>query len=401
MKIFENGVFISCEEENRVFDTLVCHKGRIVYGGNGLPKEYARGKRHDLKGACVLPAFGDTHMHFESYATFMSTLDVRNARDFEDMSRMVKAYFMKNPKADFLPAFGCSAHTVAEKRLPEKADLDRMTNVPFMIVKYDGHAAVANSALLDIMPQEVKDEEGFDEKTGWMYQNAFYKGVNFITQKISPIKVLRSLINASDILARQGIALIHTAEGVGYKNDIDLDTIRFVSRGLPQAFRIFFQTTDVPKVTKRKLPRIGGCFKLALDGCFGSEDAALSKPYENNPENKGFLLYTQEEVNDFCIKANRENLQISLHAIGDVAVNQALTAFEAALADFPRDDHRHTIIHADLIPEKMQERAAAMGICIAVQPAFLDWEQEPEEYLENILGERAKNMLPLKSLVDK
>ncbi|NLV86710.1 MAG: amidohydrolase family protein, partial [Clostridiales bacterium] len=79
----------------------------------------------------------------------------------------------------------------------------------------------------------------------------------------------------------------------------------------------------------------------------------------------------------------------------------ALTAFEAALADFPRADHRHTIIHADLIPEKMQERAAALGICIAVQPAFLDWEQEPGEYLESILGERAKNMLPLKSLVDK
>lgn len=94
--------------------------------------------------------------------------------------------------------------------------------------------------------------------------------------------------------------------------------------------------------------------------------AALSEPYENNPDSKGFLLYTQEEVNDFCIKANRAALQISMHAIGNVAVNQALTAYETALKDFPRRDHRHIIIHADLIPEEMQKHAASLGVCIAV-----------------------------------
>ncbi len=202
-------------------------------------------------------------------------------------------------------------------------------------------------------------------------------------------------------MAKQGIALIHNVEGVGYKNDADIDTMRLVAKGLPQAFRIFFQTTDVDKVVRRKLPRIGGCFRLALDGCFGSEDAALSSPYENDPENKGFLLYSQEEVNDFCIKANRLGLQISMHAIGDVAVDQALTAYETALKDFPRKDHRHIIIHADLIPEEMQERAARLGICIAAQPAFLYWKHEPSEYLERILGERANELIPLKSLVEK
>ena len=61
---------------------------------------------------------------------------------------------------------------------------------------------------------------------------------------------------------------------------------------------------DGQKVKKRGMERIGGCFSLALDGCFGSEDAALSRPYENDPGNTGFLAYSQEEVNAFCVEAS-------------------------------------------------------------------------------------------------
>lgn len=41
------------------------------------------------------------------------------------------------------------------------------------------------------------------------------------------------------------------------------------------------------RYAKRRMSRIGGCFKLALDGCFGSEDAALTEGYANNSENHG------------------------------------------------------------------------------------------------------------------
>ena len=50
----------------------------------------------------------------------------------------------KNPKVKFLPAYGCSAHIVKEKRLPSFTDLDKMVDIPLLIVKYDGHAAGAN-----------------------------------------------------------------------------------------------------------------------------------------------------------------------------------------------------------------------------------------------------------------
>jgi predicted amidohydrolase YtcJ len=92
-------------------------------------------------------------------------------------------------------------------------------------------------------------------------------------------------------------------------------------------------------------------------------------------------------------------IQVAMHAIGDAAVEQAITAFEKALKDFPRQDHRHIIIHADLIPEPLLERAARLGLHLAVQTPFLYWELEPMSYLQRILGERAQNLIPLRSML--
>lgn len=152
---------------------------------------------------------------------------------------------------------------------------------------------------------------------------------------------------------------------------------------------------DIDKVLKRKLPRIGGCFATALDGCFGSIDAALREPYSNDPGNKGVLFYSQEEVDDFARKANRASLQIEMHAIGDAAFNQAANALETALKDYPREDHRHSIIHACLPTEEGLDKVARLGIGIAAQPAFIHWPLEPPQYLEKILGPRAHQLNPL------
>lgn len=353
-----------------------------------------------MGGKCVVPAFADTHLHFASFALFQSTVDVRTARDFNEMGDIINGYRTSYPQEKLILGFGCSAHTVKEKRLPERADLDKISNIPLLLVKYDGHAAVANTALQAKFPESIQRSLGFNRETGGLYHQAFYDGVNYITGSVSPFKVLKNLINGADYLARRGIGLVHTVEGVGFPRDIDVDMMRVAAHGLPLNFRIYFQTMDVDKVLRRKMPRIGGCFATALDGCFGSEDAALSQPYSNNSNNKGVLVYTQQTVNDFVKRANRQELQVSMHAIGDAAVEQAIVAYEEVLKDHPRTDHRHIIIHADLIPPSLLERAAKLGLHFAVQSPFLYWEQEPISYLEQILGKRMNDLIPLKSMLE-
>lgn len=400
MRVFKNADFISCEDENRVFKYLVEKDGKIIFTGNQLPDEYSQAESIDLQNRCVVPAFGDTHMHFTSFAYFHSGLDCRDVGNFKELGELIRSYMAGGKKEKVILGFGCSAHTVKEKRLPRKDDLDKITQQPLMIVKYDGHAAVGNTALIKKMPASILSEPGFDKNSGWFYLNAFYRAVNSITQSVSLPTVFKNMIAGSDYLARKGIALVHTAEGVGFPLDLDVDFMRLANRGLPQKFQIFFQTMNVKKILRRKLPRIGGCFATALDGCFGSEDAALTEPYSHNSKSLGTLFYSQKEVNDFAREANRRGLQIAMHAIGDAAIEQALKAYEVALNDFPRDDHRHIIIHADLMNDKAIQKAEKLKICIALQTPFLYWQQEPVEYLRRILGTRIKNLIPLKSMLE-
>ncbi len=400
MQVFENATFISCEDHNRLFKYLVTDAQRIVYSGDELPERYAHYTRTDLAGACVVPAFADTHNHFASFSLINNGLDCRDARDLSDQADIISSYLRQNPDEKTILGFGCSAHTLKERRLPERSDLDRVTDRPMLIVKYDGHAAVGNSALIKTLPKRVTSAGGFDEKSGWFYQDSFYKATDHLTKAVSPLQFVNNLIGGADYMARQGIGLVHTMDGVGFPLDMDVDMMRFASRGLPQQFRVYFQTMNVKKVLRRKMTRIGGCFLTALDGCFGSEDAALREPYSNNSTNSGVLVYDQQTVSNFAKEANRAGLQIELHAIGDAAVDQAINAIEDALNDCPREDHRHTIIHACLMDREQIERAAKLDIHIALQTPFLHWEQEPMEYIEALLGERTADISRLKSMLE-
>ena len=130
------------------------------------------------------------------------------------------------------------------------------------------------------------------------------------------------------------------------------------------------------------------------------KDAALLRPYADEPQNRGILYHSDEEVVNFAKRANRAGLQIEMHAIGDAAFDQAVLALEAALKDRPRADHRHGIIHACLPSEEGLKKCAELGIQIPLQPAFLAWDLEPLYFLRSILGEQAEKLSPLRKMAD-
>ena len=399
MTVYE-GAVVTCDAAGSVQRFLVEDRGRIVYTGTVLPEAYSRAARVELGGGALLPAFADTHTHFMSHALFSGGLEVRDAKTIEESVSKVSDFAAARQDAMIL-GFGASAHSIAERRLLSRADLDRAApDRPVFIVKYDGHAAVVNSKLLSQLPAKLSGLRGFDAHGGLMTQEAFFGVTNFVTGKVSLPATLASMLATVDGLAAKGIGLLHSVSGVGFPLDMDVTLESLFARGLrnPFQYRLFFQTMDVKKVLKRKLPRIGGCFATALDGCFGTVDAALHEPYAGDAVNAGVLSYPDERVQAFAREANRAGLQIEMHAIGDRAFDQAVEALTRALADFPRTDHRHTIIHACLPTAKGLEACARSGIAIAVQPAFLQWDQEPLSYLETILGERAYKLTPLESM---
>ncbi len=400
MQVFQ-GDIVTCDQNNSVYKYLVEDKGRIVYVGDQLPRTYKHNSELiDLGTKALLPAFGDGHIHFSMWAIFDATCDVREARSIGELGAIIKEYASADRRARVLFGFGLSRHTLAEQRLVTRSELDRfIKDRPVYLVSYDGHFAVANSAAIGLMPSHIRSLNGFDIESGHILFEAFYKATNHIAGKFPVWALLSNILKGIDTIAGYGVGLVHTVEGIGYPRDMDVDMVRFMARGSRVNFRTYFQTMDIKKVQKRKLPRIGGCFTCALDGCFGAKDAALLEPYSDEPDNRGILFYSDEEVNNFVKQANRAGLQVQLHCVGDAAVVQAVQAIETALQDYPREDHRHTLIHAILVPGQTLEKIAELGISITSQPGFLEFPLEPAQYLEEILGDRARQSLPFKKII--
>jgi len=402
-----HGKIISLDADNNIYNYLVEEQGRIIYLGDSLPPEYEKySSVTELGNQVLLPAFGDGHLHFSNWVLFsVLYFDMREAKDIREIQEIIQNFLEQNDKYKAIVAFGMSKHSVKEKRLITRAELDEVCpDLPFILICYDGHSAIFNSKLLEKFPDDVKNLPGFQEYEGHLFSEAYYAGVDYATSLIPPLDLVKGIMKGYDLLADNGIGMIHTTEGIGFPNDLDITLVSLIARARSKKnqfqTRLFFQTMEVEKALKRKLPRIGGCFATALDGCFGACDAALHEPYSNDPDNKGILFQTEEEVFEFTKKANRAGLQIEMHVIGDAAVSRAVKALEAALLDYPREDHRHTLIHACLIPPDDLKKIAKLGIGITVQPGFLISPLEPIEYLNEILGSRVKTSSPLKSILE-
>jgi predicted amidohydrolase YtcJ len=406
MQVF-HGNIITCDSKNSVYQYLIEDKGRVLFTGDALPEEFSRSKKiTELGEKALLPSFGDGHLHFSNWALIASAFfDVRDAQNFEALGEMIRNFSEKDKKSKIITAFGAGKYCVEERRHITREELDTfLPDRPLYVICYEGHSSYINSKMLELLPDSIKKTRGFNADSGHILHEAYYKATDFSTNSVPSLKIIKSIINGFDLLAEKGIGLIHTVEGIGFPKDLDVTLVSLIARAQASKnrfnTRLFFQTMDVDKVLKRKLPRIGGCFATALDGCFGVCDAALNKPYSNDPDNRGILFYKNEEVIDFAKKANRAGLQIEFHVIGDAAVDQAVLAIEEALKDCPREDHRHTLIHACLMSPENFDKCAQLGIGITTQPGFMTAPMEPPEYLEEILGNRLKKCTLLKKIID-
>ncbi|MBQ3277506.1 MAG: amidohydrolase family protein [Oscillospiraceae bacterium] len=402
MKCYE-GAILTVNKNDDVFRYLVEDRGRIVYTGDTLPEAYANAERVPLGKGALIPSFVDTHQHFASFSTFQAGLNVMDAESNEEIASMIRE-FVSRSKGRTLICFGASPYSVREGRLISREELDAVCpDKEIMVVKYDGHACIVNTKLLNKMNDKVKDLRGYHPDTGEMNQEAFFKFSDYISSSLSLIEMFGNMMDAVDFMAQHGIGMVHTVSGIGFPMNLDITFEKIFAKSLQNGFqlRVFPQPMDIRVATGRKLPRIGGCFESALDGCFGSHDAAMLQPYVDAEGGNGVLYYSDEKVIEFCKAANRAGLQIEMHAIGDKAFDQATRALKAALDDYPRQDHRHGIIH-DCLPTE-----AGIGICrdyhiqLPMQSAFINWKQEPDEYLVSIMGEeRVSRLNPIRTFRD-
>ena len=253
MRCYE-GAILSVNKNNDVFRFLVEDKGKILYVGNTLPEAYSYAEKIELGTRALIPSFADTHQHFASFSTFQAGLNVMDAKSNEEISEMVRAFAARS-KGKTLICFGASPYSVKEGRLISRKELDAVCpDKEIMVVKYDGHACIVNSKLLEKMNDKVKDLRGYHPNTGEMNQEAFFRFSDYISSSLSLIDLFRNMQDAVDFMASRGIGMVHSVSGVGFVANMDITFEKIFANSVKNGFqlRVFPQPLDIKVAQSRR-----------------------------------------------------------------------------------------------------------------------------------------------------
>ena len=245
MRLYEGNI-LTCDKENRIAHYLLEDQGKILYCGDELPAGCVAAERVSTGEGALIPPFVDSHIHFASYATFHAGLNVMNARSNEEILQMLREH-VKKTKEKLVIGFGASPYSVSDGHLVRRVQLDEVCpDKPLFLVKYDGHACVVNTVLLNEVRGKVQHLRGFHEDTGEMNQEAFFAVSDYITASLSTVQLVAHMQKALDDLAARGIGMIHTVSGVGFARDLDVDLERFFARGITNGMPVVFEATLRP-----------------------------------------------------------------------------------------------------------------------------------------------------------
>ena len=107
--------------------------------------------------------------------------------------------------------------------------------------------------------------------------------------------------------------------------------------------------------------------KLYADGALGSRGAWLKAPYHDMPSTSGLSLISRAQLDRQVDDAASHGLQLAIHAIGDAANDEVISAFEKAGAKFGRD-RSWRIEHLQIIDPTDLPRLKPAGIIASMQP---------------------------------
>jgi hypothetical protein len=338
----------------------------------------------DLGGRTLLPGFEDAHAHIWKLGSLLTTsLDLRGVESIERICALIAERDKSLPEGAWLQGRGFNEISLAEGRLPTRADLDRVAPVrPVLLTRTCGHIFIANSAALrlaGIGRGTTAPSGGIIERTpdgepsGVLHETA----VGLINRVLPPPAAAdyRAMIQAA--LRRQLSFGITASSDCGVvpgllKTYLDMDAevalparMTVMPLGKPDGAAV-----APSEFTRYRSPMLNvGTVKFLADGGLSGGTAALSIPYRNSAS-CGVTRFETQEL--FSLFAEFQNLgwRISTHAIGDAAIEQVLSLLERIPRSAPQGPHR--IEHVGLPSARQLQRMARVGAIAVTQPIFLD-----------------------------
>ncbi|MCK5849132.1 MAG: amidohydrolase family protein [Caldisericia bacterium] len=105
--------------------------------------------------------------------------------------------------------------------------------------------------------------------------------------------------------------------------------------------------------------------KLYMDGSIGGKTASMSVPYLNS-NNYGVSYYSSQEINKLFIEANKYNLQICIHIIGDRGLQEILYG----ISNVELQKNRHRLIHVQFASAEQINIMKQNRLRLSIQPPF-------------------------------
>jgi len=366
-------------------EALAVKDGKVAFAG---PLAEARravpGARDiDLKGAAAFPGFVDAHAHLSGIGFREMTLSLEGTESIETLVSRLKAWTAGHPGSDPVVGRGWIETHWPEKRFPSRQDLDRaVPDRPVVLTRADGHALVANSAMLrlagvgrdTVAPdggQILRDAGG--EPTGMLIDNA----MALVRGKVPPPSAAaraEAVKRGVDLYAARGWTGLHN---MGATTDEVAEQQALAAKGrLPIRVDNYMSAqagqgvlTSGPSQDASGLVRVRGV-KLYMDGALGSRGAALLAPYAD-AEGTGLILTPRETIDAVLKQARGSGAQIAIHAIGDRGNRLVLDAFEQAHGGDAGalKAARWRVEHAQVLAPEDLPRFARLGVIASMQPS--------------------------------
>ncbi len=423
--LYSNGTILTMDDDAPRAEAVLTQNDRILAAGSEADvRSQAIGDltEFDLRGRTMMPAFIDPHGHFPDpgfIRLFRVDLAAPPRGDCADIAtalQRLKVKAAQTPKGAWVMGVLFDNTAVAERRMPTRAELDSVsTDHPVWVLHASGHNGSANSYTLQQQgihrdtPDPVGGRYGRDDETGEL------------TGLIEGISAMGAMGDTDFLIDRerfwQGFAACreeYLAHGVTYAqnawasmdmlahfaslqpgDDPGIDLLLLPIGELEPALTCGPNPIDWPETPYFRL----GPRKLFTDGAFQLQTAFLSAPYHNpsNPDAPCGMAYVEpsEHVRDVR-KLHDLGFQIHCHCNGDAGTDMFLDAVESALETSPRDDHRHTVIHGQVLRDDQLERMVKLGVTVSFFSAHIHfW---GDRHHDTFLGaERATRISPAAS----
>ena len=292
----------------------------------------------DAGGRLVIPGFNDAHVHFMGLGNSFSSIDLRDAKTPDEITKRIERYVRFLPKGRWILGAGWSVSP------PDKLSVDRAApDNPVFVYSADGQAAFANSVALKLSGMKVAEDLPGVVRGDAMRRIAHAVPANHTRNWLEIAET------ATNYAASHGVTSVHDT----HSDDLR-DAYRELQRNEKLKTRVY-DCISLPDWKKLAEPRSlgdnndmvrGGCLKSFSDG----DDDAAPKLLRD------------------VLAADKAGFQVMVHAIGNSANGIVLDVFEQASKTNGRRDRRFRVEHAHNPHPSDLPRFARSAIIASMQP---------------------------------